>query len=704
MRYLLIIGMIFSFVQANDMIDFSHSGIKKVEIYKNYLLSCGNDNAWILWNRVNREKIKTGISDYVTISGNMLVYSNYSNKTTTIYDITTGKNCVSLSFPIDSIQFSKEKTYFWCRVKNPYSILVYSVNGDSLLCINNDFQLNSLRFDNDTNFYAGDFVSQDSISIYSLKSKLKSGVLKFQGRFRSWLLDGSKFITTIGAPASYTILYDKQGNKIKQYDKILDGGTGNLYWINKNIYSIKNDSNLCIYDNKLFENGSISINTSDSSVRIIKFLNDTINSCNYSIKQIYKNGISSVSMDTLFNWTVGTASGLLFDNSQDSIQNVKQSYSLGGILEIKFNVNHLLVAFKSGYLFRYSIKENEILPLDTLYYPNLLGIGLSTQPEILAIESDSTYTFSPFFKLDSLYKCTRYNNYNFNFDLSYDGQYIGIGNTFFTVKNIKRDSVVFTGGNGEGYFIPKNDNIFLFVSDENNLVKIFKNNDIENIFEGWSNGWINDSQFILYKLEARNRVGWVINNIEKCNFNGDEKSLPEFLRIANKESIENYRNVKFIGDSLLQMVGGYYRSSGMIVRNSYIFNYYTGDTVRTIDKEFIPVGTNLGVYTESNCIKYIDWTTYTNINNGKNRNAKKMFCNIQSNNNKITISFSKPQRTPVSIKLYDLKGRVILAETYKSFNGSQLIIAMSEKNVATQFLFLKLSTETINFCKKVFYN
>jgi len=133
-------------INAETLLEFGHTDIAKVEISGNRLLSQGRNNEWILWDRESRKKIITGVSTFVTLQGTFLVGSDFATNATTVYDM-EGTSIFSNTFQIDTIVFSEDASYFWCRKREGHDILLFSSCGDSLLNLGSLYPTTSLHFD-----------------------------------------------------------------------------------------------------------------------------------------------------------------------------------------------------------------------------------------------------------------------------------------------------------------------------------------------------------------------------------------------------------------------------------------------------------------------------------------------------------------------------------------------------------------------------
>lgn len=699
------ITIFISTAQSELLIDYgTQTGISKIEIAKNRIISVGLKSDWTLWDKITRNKIKTGSGSFTKLSEKYLASSDSITGVTSIYEVEAGNLVFTIQSAIDTIVFSPVDSYFWCRLKKKQTVQVYSTIGKKLLEFNDVYNIAALNLDSNFFYINSNSFPKDSLSVYSLTTMNQVSALKFEGIFKTWYLDGSKFITLLGSGVSF--FYDKNGAKLKFLEKQVSGGTANFYWIGNTVYSFKNDSAINIFPNYkvLTPKGTTSIYNdtlafcefgSDSLFKTYSLISNITNTLGTEVSKLI------IAVDSNFNWALATPSGLLFDHTTNTNPYYQVSLALGQPISIASNDKHLAIAFKSGNIIKYTLSASRIVPIDTFFFKDsIAGISLSTSPEFIVVARDTFFEMYQFDNNELSFRCKRYKNPSYDWAVSYSGSFIREGQI---IRDFKKDTIIHER-NGYISFAPTTDNLYLS-RDETQyypIVRVYQNNSLINIIEGYSSGWVNDSLFTIFKTHGVNiSKDYSVDKIDNVFFSkldGTKIPVIGLDKIASGKTAPFY--LERLTDSLVLFRSIQYINTTQQTK-SFIYNFYTFDTLNSFNFNFQTIGKKYGLYSNGNRLEYFDLFTPLSIDKPKRKplyNTKGF--QIVQRNHDVYLHFAIRPSTPLSVEIYNLHGKKIFSQKNLTLYSNLLKLPVS---LCSQTYIIRLVNGQETFTQSINY-
>ncbi|MES2654149.1 MAG: BACON domain-containing carbohydrate-binding protein [Bacteroidota bacterium] len=604
---ILICVFLLHFINSNASDVIKNLSLQNPKILNNRIAANGT-----VWD-TESQKIIFSSNYAVSLTNSSIYYSTGNN--TFIHSNTDGHLITQI--PNDSFNYDPINGYLW-----NYSNNIFSAYSDSGLLI--------------THFsFSGNYISTYSNEIrYNRNSKIykyrfsdstETLIGNYSGSNPRWFFDGGYFLTTQG---TIVRLYNKDALLIKLVDipnlSYLNG-SGNYFWSYKkssriDIYQVNQSgiilSHLLSTGTEVLENtkligiltsGYPSFNIIDLTDTVPKLLTSKIGAGAY---------LETFNSDLAGNWTTSNSRGVV---NYSSLTGQAITLNTGKIRSLYSNFNgYSAIATSNGKVLVYHFNEDSIDYSDTF---NLTSSKVKLSLDGKYIASSGNAEDAQYYdgdlslyihKVDSQILLKKYyhnyfhdnrSDYLEDFDFSADGSLV-------SQRTKKPNS---SGGIYSGYIANINSNDSILINSDalplispsgeyvatvtavSDILKIYKNGVLNNVFSGTFGGWIEKDLFVFNQVDSIHTDKWGSITYYK----------PPVAYSTNGQPDTNYKLPTFKINNLIII-----SDSELYVNNSKVINIKTGIIHFSFDNAIFPsspVGKNHLLYVKDNALKITNW-------------------------------------------------------------------------------------------------
>lgn len=592
-------------LNASDII--KNLSLKNPQILNNRIAANGT-----VWDTESQKIIFT--SNYaVSLTNSSIYYSTGNN--TFIHSNADGHFITQILN--DSFNYDPINGYLW-----NYSNNIFNAYSDSGLLITN-FSLLGSKFCT----YSDEvrYIRNNNIYKRSFSDSTETLIGNYLGSNPRWFFDGGYFLTTQGTVVR---LYNKDALLIKLVD-IPDLGTingsGNYFWSYKkssriDIYQVNQSGIVLSYPlstlTEVLENtkligilpyGYPSFNIVDLTDTMPKLLTSKIGAGPY---------LKTFNSDLAGNWTTSNDRGVV---NYSSLTGQAIILNTGEIKSLYSNFNgYSAIATASGKILVYHFNEDSIDYADTF---NLSSSKVKMSLDGKYIASSGNGEYAQYYdgelslyvhKVDSQILLKKYyhnylhdnrSDYLEDFDFSADGSLVS-----------QRTKIPGSGGIYFGYISNTNSNDSILINSDalpqistsseyvatvtavSDVLKIYKNGVLYNVFSGTFGGWIGKDLFVFNQIDSIHYTRTGSTTYYK---------RPVVYSTSGEPDTINYKLPAFKINNLIII-----SDSELYVNNSKVINIKTGTILFSFDNAIFPsspVGKNHLLYIKDNALKITNW-------------------------------------------------------------------------------------------------